>query len=136
MNMSTQDNSAKLFGLLRVVLLVHLLTVVAEGALAGMFLSGSNTVALHEIAGRVLVAICLLQIAITVVLKVRGRCPAWVLPSAIFIFLAEVLEIYAGYRRILVLHVPLAILIFGGIMRQLFWAVGTGRATTQASVSS
>jgi hypothetical protein len=133
--MSSQDSTVNFFNLLRVVLIVHLLSVIAQAAFAGMFLSGSDTaVSLHEITARVLVVICLLQIAITALLKVRGRCPAWVLPYAITILLAEIFETYTGQRRILVLHVPLAILIFGGIMRQLFWAVGTERATQEASL--
>jgi hypothetical protein len=118
--------------LLRVVLLIHLLAVLAQATLAGMFLSGNGAaLSRHEVAARVLVGICLLQIAITVLLKVRGGCPGWVFISAIAILLAEVLETYSGYRGILAVHVPLALGIFGGIMRQLFWAVHRTRSANQ-----
>jgi hypothetical protein len=118
--------------LLRVVLLIHLLAVIAQATLAGMFLSGSGVaLSRHEMTGRAVVGICLLQIAITVLLRVRGECPTWVLISAIAILLAEVLETYSGYRGILVVHVPLAMGIFGGIMRQLFWAVRGTRPAIQ-----
>ena len=130
--MEIRGNTSKLIGPLRSVLAIHLLTVVLLGALAGMFLSGNDTaVALHEIASRFLLGICLLQIALTALLRARSRCPAWILFSAFGILIAELLETYAGYRRILVLHVPLAILIFGGIMRQLFWAVGTASVSQE-----
>jgi hypothetical protein len=133
--MDSRNDSVRPLSLLRAVLLAHLLTVLTQGVLAGMFLSGNDTaVALHEITGRAVVGICLLQIVITIFLRARGWCPAWLLLYAIGILFAEVLETYTGYRRILVLHVPLAILIFGGIMRQLFWAVGTARLTKQASI--
>lgn len=129
-----RSTASKLLGALRSVLAIHLLTVVFLGALAGMFLSGNDTaVALHEIASRVLVVVCLVQIALTVLLRARHACPAWMLPSAIGILIAELVEIYAGYQRILILHVPLAILIFGGIMRHLFWAVGTARASEETT---
>jgi hypothetical protein len=116
--------------LLRVVLLIHMLAVTAQATLAGMFLSGSGMALLrHEMTARAVVGICLLQIAITVLLRVRGGCPTWMPISSIAVLLAEVLETYSGYRGILVLHVPLALGIFGGIMRQLFWAVrGAGSA--------
>jgi hypothetical protein len=133
--MRLSNNTSKLLGSLRSVLVIHLFTVVSLGALAGMFLSGNDTaVALHEITGRFLVGICLLQITLTALLRARGVCPAWVLPYAIGILIAELLETYAGYRRILALHVPLAILIFGGIMRQLFWAIGTVRASKEVQL--
>jgi hypothetical protein len=51
--------------------------------------------------------------------------------SVIAILLAEVLETYSGYRGILVVHVPLAMGIFGGIMRQLFWAVRGARSANE-----
>jgi hypothetical protein len=54
----------------------------------------------------------------------------------IAILLAEVLETYSGYRGILVLHVPLAMGIFGGIMRQLFWAVRGTRLRRPPSKSA
>jgi hypothetical protein len=129
--MSLRGETKGTLSLLRVVLLIHLLAVLAQATLAGMFLSGSGVaLSRHEITARALVGICLFQIAITVLLRVRGGCPTWVLISVIAIFLAEVLETYSGYHGILVLHVPLALGIFGGIMRQLFWA---GRGTRSAN---
>ena len=133
--MRAHGNPGKLIGLLRGVLAIHLLTVVSLGALAGMFLSGTDTaVALHELFGRFLVGICLIQITLTALLRARQMCPIWLLPNAIGIFIAELLETYAGYHQILVLHVPLAILIFGGIMRQSFWAMGTARPSKEETL--
>jgi hypothetical protein len=134
-NMGLRSNTSKLLVPLRSVLGIHLLTVVSLGALAGMFLSGNDTaVALHEIGSRVLLGICLLQIVLTALLRAGGKCPPWVLFSAIGVLVAEMLETYAGYQRILILHVPLAILIFGGIMRQLLWLTGTVRASKAAAL--
>jgi hypothetical protein len=133
--MGLRSNASKLLGPLSSVLVIHLLIVVSLGALAGMFLSGNDTaVAFHEIGSRVLLGICLLQIMLTVLLRAGGRCPPWVLFSAIGILIAEMLETYAGYQRVLILHVPLAILIFGGIMRQLSWTVGAARASKEVAL--
>jgi hypothetical protein len=135
--MGLRSNTSKLLGPLRSVLVIHLLTVLSLGALAGMFLSGNATAfAFHEIGSRVLLGICLLQIVLTASLRVGGGCPPWVLFSAIGILVAELLETYAGYHRVLILHVPLAILIFGGIMRHLLWSVSTGRASREAALGS
>jgi hypothetical protein len=119
--------------LLRGVLSIHLLAVIAQATLAGMFLSGTATaLSWHEMTARAVAAICLLQIVTTVLLRVRSGCPTWMLISAIAILLAEVLETYSGYRGILVVHVPLAMGIFGGVMRQLFWAVRETRSANEA----
>jgi hypothetical protein len=130
--MALRGEIRAVLSLLRLVLLIHLLAVVTQATLAGMFLSGSGVaLSLHQMTARALVGICLFQIAITVLLRARGGCPTWVLISAIAILLAEVLEIYSGYRGILAVHVPLALGIFGGIMRQLFWAVRGTRSANE-----
>ena len=108
--MLLQGETKGILRLLRGVLSIHLLAVIAQAV----------------------AAICLLQIAITALLRVRSGCPTWMLISAIAILLAEVLETYSGYRGILVVHVPLAMGIFGGVMRQLFWAVRETRSANEA----
>jgi hypothetical protein len=118
--------------LLRVVLVIHLLAVLTQGTLAGMFLSGSGmALSWHAMTARALVGLCLIQIALTVLLRVRGACPTWLPVAAIAVLLAEVLETYSGYRGILAVHVPLALGIFGGIMRQLFWVVRGTRSANE-----
>jgi hypothetical protein len=122
--MAFQGETKTVLSVLRVVLLIHLLAVIAQATLAGMFISGSGVaLSWHEMTARGLVGICLLQIVIMVLLRVRGGCSTWMVISATAILLAEVLETYSGYRGILAVHVPLALGIFGGIMRQLFWAL-------------
>ena len=100
--MPLQGETKGILSLLRGVLSIHLLAVIAQATLAGMFLSGSGTaLSWHEMTARALAAICMLQIATTGLLRVRGGCPTWMLISAIAILLAEVLETYSGYRGIL-----------------------------------
>ncbi len=130
--MALPSETKRGLSLLRVVLSIHLLAVIVQATLAGMFLSGSvMALPLHEMTARALVGICLFQIAIAILLRVRGACPTWMLISAIAILLAELLETYSGYRGILAVHVPLALGIFGGIMRQLFWAVRGTRSANE-----
>jgi hypothetical protein len=125
--MDSYTNSI-VFKLLRVIIPAHLLTVVLQATWAGSFMSGNMiAVTLHELTARILIGLCLLQIVAAAYLRVRQVCPRWILVSAIGILLAEVIETYSGYRHILVLHVPLAIGIFGGIMRQFFWAMREAR---------
>ena len=58
-----------------------------------------------------------------IALKVKGMCPAWLVLSNIGILLAEVVEAACGHFHILAVHVPLGLAIFGGITRQLYWAM-------------
>ena len=100
--MGLRRNTSKLLGPLRSVLVIHLLTVICLGTLAGMFLSGNATAfsALHEIGSRFLVGICLIQIVLTALLRMRVDRRDGRLLFPIGILVAELLETYAGYRRV------------------------------------
>jgi hypothetical protein len=96
--------------------------VTAQAVFAGQFLSGGEgPVRLHELTGFAVVALGALQILTSLLLKTpRGAVAAFVMASAL-IFLAEGLQIGTGYGRFLTVHVPLAVLIFGGLAAQTVW---------------
>lgn len=123
-----------LFDWLKRILVIHLLAVVAQAGIAGMFMSGNDgAVAVHVLVAKLVLGICILQIAVTVVLRRRGECPNWVLASALAILLFEGTEVYFGVQRVLVLHIPIAFGIFGGIMRQAFWAIRETRPAKEVT---
>jgi hypothetical protein len=107
---------------LRAILVVHLIGVFAQAVFAGEFLSGSDAaVYRHEVAGWSVVALCLLQIGIALSLRVpRGAVLPFALSSTL-LFLAETLQAGTGYGRFLEVHVPLGVLILGGVAAQLVW---------------
>jgi hypothetical protein len=129
------NSTETLFNWLKRILIVHLLAVVAQAVTSGTFMSGNHAaVGAHVLVSRILLGICLLQIAVTIILRRRGGCPNWALISAFAILVFEGLEIYFGVRRELILHVPLALGIYGGIMRQAFWAIREVRTGREASL--
>jgi len=108
--------------LLRIIVVVHAIGVFAQAVFAGQFLSGlDGAVYWHEVAGWSVLALCLLQIAVSVSLRVpcRGTLP-FALSSSL-IFLAEALQAGTGYGRFLEVHVPLGALILAGLAAQLMW---------------
>lgn len=100
---------------LRVILIFHALVVLMEAVFAGQFLSGVDSpVLFHERTAWVVVGLCVIQIV--VILVTRG--PFWLVISSIFILLAEALQTGTGYGRFLGVHIPLGVLIFGGVTWQ------------------
>jgi len=103
---------------LRIVFVLHLLAVVTQAVLAGQFLSGADgLVVVHESTGWAVVALGLVQVILAVVVRARV---AIILPSAL-IFLGEVLQVGTGYLRFLGVHVPLGVLIAGGLAALAAW---------------
>jgi hypothetical protein len=109
---------------LRIVLAVHLTGVFAQAVFAGRFLSGvDGAVYLHEVAGLTVLALCLVQIAVAVSLRLpRGGTLLFAVWSGL-IFLAEALQAGTGYGRFLEVHVPLGALILAGVAAQLVWVL-------------
>jgi hypothetical protein len=96
--------------------------VAAQAVFAGQFLSGGESpVRFHELTGFAVVALGAMQILTALLFKSpRGAVAAFVMASAL-VFLAEGLQIGTGYGRFLLVHVPLAVLIFGGLTAQTVW---------------
>ena len=120
----------------RVLVCISLLQVLAvflQGGLAGSFLSGDDaSVALHEIGGWTTLALALVQLGL---LSVRaGRSYGlWLLMSSVGIVLAEALQLGSGYGRFLRVHIPLAILIAGGLTWQIVWIAKHPPAITRSA---
>lgn len=98
--------------LLQVVVAVHLLAVLAQPVLAGLYLGGDvDAVAVHAAVGSGLAAVSMLMVVVALLhaVVVRGR---WWLPvAATVLFVVEGLQIGMGYERTLELHVPLGVAI-------------------------
>ena len=106
--------------MLRYVLVAHTVALFAQSGLAGEFLSGTDgVVKFHEWNAYVIVAICLLQIALVVVAMRSGSVSLWLLIGSILIFLAEGLQTGTGYGRFLQVHIPLGVLVFAGVSWQM-----------------
>ncbi|MFI7677405.1 hypothetical protein [Actinophytocola sp. NPDC049390] len=97
--------------LLRVVATVHLVMVLAQPVLAGMFLTGNvDAITMHGLIGSVLAAVSLALIG-TTLLYVLRRGRLWVLPVMVALFLAVGFQIGLGHSRSLGAHIPLGVAI-------------------------
>lgn len=110
----------------RILLCVSLLqafVIFAQGVFAGSFLSGTDAaVSLHEIGGWTALALAFAQLLMLVIGAGRSY-GLWLLISSVGIVMGEALQLGSGYGRFLQVHVPLAVLIVGGISWQILWIV-------------
>lgn len=98
----------------------HLVLVLAQPVLAGLFLTGNvDAIAVHSAIGSALAAVAIVLIATTLIYVVR-RGSLWVLPAAVVLFFAVGLQIGMGYSRVLQIHIPLGVAI---VMAALAFAV-------------
>jgi hypothetical protein len=119
----------------RGILVVHVLGVFTQAAFAGLMLGGNDlAVNLHGLTGRLLVPLALIQLSVSVVMRVKRRCPTWVIVANLAILAAEVVEVTVGYGHNMAIHVPLGVAIFGGLLRQLFWSVREASVTSELRI--
>ncbi|MCE0765243.1 hypothetical protein LWC35_20395 [Pseudonocardia kujensis] len=98
--------------ILRVLLTVHVLAVLGQPVLAGLYLSGDvDAITVHGIVGSALAGLGLVLIGGAAAYVLVGRGRWWVLAAAVLLFFAEGLQVGFGYARELDLHVPLGVLI-------------------------
>lgn len=96
--------------LLRLVLTGHLLAVLGQPVLAGLYLTGDvDAIALHGTVGSLLAAVGLVIGAVALAYVVGGRGRLWVLPVVVAQFLLVGFQIGMGYARMMQLHVPLGV---------------------------
>jgi hypothetical protein len=108
--------------LLRTVLTVHLVAVLAQPVLAGLFLTGDvDAIAVHGTIGSTLAAVDLVVIAATLVYLLGGRGRLWILPVIVGLFLSVGLQIGFGYARTLQIHIPLGVAIVTASVLLAVW---------------
>jgi hypothetical protein len=112
---------------LRAIVLLHAALILTQAVLAGQFLSGHETwLRVHETNAGIIQLIGLVQLVVAVLVWRPGGGPGWPALTSLALLLAEEFQIGFGYARLLALHVPLGVAIFGLTVALL---VGTGRLT-------
>lgn len=117
--------------LLRTVLTAHLLAVLAQPVLAGLFLTGDvDAIVVHGRIGGALAAVDLVVIATTLLYVLGGRGRLWVVPVMVGLFLAVGIQIGMGYARSLQVHIPLGVGIVTAsvLLVAWVWSPSAGRA--------
>ena len=106
-----------------VTCLLQVFCVFLQAVLAGSFLSGTDaSVRMHEIGGWVTFLVAVLQVVL-LALPAARRFGIWLLVSSVGIATGELLQLGTGYGRFLRVHIPLAVLIVGGLAWQVTWIV-------------
>jgi len=115
----TLIGSSFVMRLLRAVLAAHCCALLAQPALAGEFLSGTDgVVKFHEWTGWAILGLCGAQIGLTVP-ALRWRFVSWwLLIGGALVMLAELLQVGTGYGRFLRVHIPLGVVVFGAVLLQ------------------
>jgi cytochrome b len=109
----------------RGVLIVNVTAMLLQSLFAGKLLGGdAGSLLLHERTGKFLVLLAVAQLMLAVYLRMRSNFPRWIPIASAGLLLAEVIEFAAGDLHKLVIHVPLGVAIFGGMLRQLLWSAG------------
>jgi hypothetical protein len=108
---------------LRAVLALNLIAIFVQFTFAGLVLDGkTSAVGLHGFTGLLLVVLAITQTGLAIAMRSKGLCPAWLPLSNGGIIVVELIEAACGHFHVLPLHVPLALAIFGGVSRQMYWA--------------
>jgi hypothetical protein len=104
---------------LRTVLVLHACALLAQPALAGEFLSGTDeAVRYHELAAWGILALCTIQIILCALGMRSGAASYWLLLGSVLVLLAESLQTGVGYGRFLRVHVPLGAIEFAVVLVQ------------------
>ena len=114
---------------LRLAVTVHLVLVLAQPVLAGLFLTGNvDAIDVHSAVGGVVAAASLVLIA-TAVAYVLRRGRLWVLPVVVVLFLTVGAQIALGATRVLGAHVPLgvAIAVASALLAVWVWSPSAAR---------
>ena len=80
-----------------------------------------HSVRWHELAGWLLPALCLAQLAVALIRRLPPGGALWFGLSTAAILLSEALQIGTGYGRFLEVHIPLGVVVAGGVAAQLVW---------------
>jgi hypothetical protein len=115
---------------LRFLLTAHLVAVLAQPVLAGLFLTGDvDAIEVHGLVGSLLALVAMSLVAGALAYVVGGRGRLWVLPVTVLLFLVEGFQIGVGHSRALEVHVPLgvAIVVVAVLLAAWVWTPSAAR---------
>jgi hypothetical protein len=111
--------------LLRVVAAVVGVQVLLQAALAGGFISGTVSLLGLHTANAILLVLTAGALVPAAVLLVRpGRGPWWPILFSIVLWFVVVAQVGFGFARLVGLHIPLGVALFGLASGFAWWAFG------------
>jgi len=101
---------------LRVVAVLHALSFFLQPIMAGLFLSGQDSaIDMHATNAMILVTLCLVMTILAVLAWRRSLVSRRVFSQSLALLIFEILQVFAGVQHIMWLHIPLGVLMMGGI---------------------
>ena len=101
---------------LRVVAVLHALSFLLQPILAGLFLSGQDSaIDSHATNATIVVTLCLVMTLLAFPAWRRGLVPRAAFTTSVALFVVEILQMGAGYGHVMWIHIPLGVIMMGGV---------------------
>ncbi|GAA3154027.1 hypothetical protein GCM10010466_51190 [Planomonospora alba] len=108
---------------LRATATLHLLGVLVQAVLAGMFVTGDvDMLTWHRDNGGFTYGMLFFQVVAAILLWRPGRGPAWPALATGALAAPETLQVMLGQERVLIGHFPIGVLDFGASAVLAWWA--------------
>lgn len=96
---------------------------IGQPFLAGAYLSGSyDAIEVHRLNGGLLMVAAMVAGVLAVAAWFLGRGKAWPVGVILALLVAQVVQLTSGYARTLNIHIPLGVMIVGGITALAVWS--------------
>lgn len=118
---------------LRAVITVQAVAVFSASITAGLMMSTSGGRVFHSATSYTIFAVALLQLAAAILVR-RSGGPSQPLRYSAGFLAGTLVQVGLGVAQLKQLHVPLGVLLFGGIVFQLIWIWNHDRTATAATV--
>ncbi len=120
--------------MLRAILIVSVITMLAQASFAGRMLGGDHRSAdFHKLTAKMLVILAGTQTVVAAASFLRKLIPLWIPLASFGLLISEVLEFAAGDLHHVAIHVPLGLAIFGGAIRQFLGVMQTTRPGVESA---
>jgi hypothetical protein len=100
---------------LRLTVLLFAVLVLAQAVLAALFVTGDvGLLEAHGINAGAVATVAFLQVVAAILVWRPGRGAAWPIWASAALFLLVEAQLAFGYGRLLALHIPMGVALFGG----------------------
>lgn len=112
-----------MFPLFRAIIGLLALAILFQATSMGIYLAGYDSfLALHRTGAMMVGVLALAQLVVAILYVVRDKGDRMPLRFSIGMFVVVLIQMALGFAHNTAFHVPLGVLMFGGMIRMLLWA--------------